>query len=226
MVSQPSIDEADLASAPLGDLAAGMLLATFQDAYRQEIGAEEDVHRTLPFFATALGFIVAALNYAAGQLPSWDNLSRSCPRGGGVPLNHHMLACDWPVMTAVALLVASAAFGIGTLAYLAAATRRRGYRRVGREPAQIERARDLLAFHASQGLAGNALDKAVLLDLRQQVLDDLAMAVSFNRDLTLSRYAFRARAVAFLLASLLLAMAATMLVLVIAKTGFLIRGMT
>ena len=45
-----------------------MLLATFQDAYRQEIGVEEDVHRTLPFFATALGFIVAALNYAAGQL--------------------------------------------------------------------------------------------------------------------------------------------------------------
>src|SRR5580698_7322344 len=37
------------------------LLATFADLYRQEVAAEEDVHRTLPFFGTALGIVVAAL---------------------------------------------------------------------------------------------------------------------------------------------------------------------
>ncbi len=220
------MSETDPVPASLGDRTAGMLLATFQDAYRQEIGAEEDVHRTLPFFATALGFIVAAINYAAGQLPTWDSLSRSCPRGRGILLNHHMLACAWPVMMAVTLLVVSAALGIGVLAYLAAATRRRGYRRVGREPAQLGRARDLLAYHVREGLKGDALDTAVHLDLRQQILDDLAAAVPFNRDLILSRYAFRARAVAFLLASLLLAMVATILVLMIAKTWLLMRGTT
>jgi hypothetical protein len=47
---------------PLTDKSAGILLSMFQDIYRQEVGAEEDVHRTLPFFATALGLIIAALN--------------------------------------------------------------------------------------------------------------------------------------------------------------------
>jgi len=32
----------------------------FADLYRQEIAAEEDVHRTLPFFATALRIIIGA----------------------------------------------------------------------------------------------------------------------------------------------------------------------
>ena len=52
---------------PLGDKSAGLLLSLFQDVYKQELGAEEDVHRTLPFFATALGLIVTALVFAVGH---------------------------------------------------------------------------------------------------------------------------------------------------------------
>ena len=33
---------------------ATLLLATFAELYRHEVGAQEDVHRTLPFFGTAL----------------------------------------------------------------------------------------------------------------------------------------------------------------------------
>jgi len=200
-----------------------MLLATFQHAYHGEIGTEEDIHRTLPFFATALGLVIAAVNYALGQLPGWDMVVRACPRGQGMLLQHHMLACIWPVLVATGLLVASAGLGVGVLAYLAAATRRRGYKRIGREPEQLARARDLLAYHAARGLQGAGLDDAVHLDLREQLLDDLAEAVTFNRDMTLSRYALRARAVAFLLASLLSALIATILILMTAKTGLLFR---
>lgn len=101
--------------APLGDRTAAMLLATFQDAYRQEISAEEDVHRTLPFFATALGLVIAAVNYALGQLPGWDVLVTSCPRGRGIFLNHHMIACIWPVLLATACLLVSAVLGMAVL---------------------------------------------------------------------------------------------------------------
>jgi hypothetical protein len=38
-----------------------LLLAIFADLYRQEIAAEEDVHRFLPFFGTAPGIVIGAL---------------------------------------------------------------------------------------------------------------------------------------------------------------------
>jgi hypothetical protein len=52
----------------------GFLLGIFADLYRQEVAAEEDVHRTLPFFGTALGIVIGALAYAAGRLPKWSDL--------------------------------------------------------------------------------------------------------------------------------------------------------
>ena len=52
------------------------VLAAFADAYRQEVGAEEDVYRTLPFFGTALGIVIAAIGYAAGRLTQWERRRR------------------------------------------------------------------------------------------------------------------------------------------------------
>ena len=52
-----------------------LLLTTFADLYRQEVGAEEDVHRTLPFFGTAWGIAIASLAYAAGRLPKWPDVA-------------------------------------------------------------------------------------------------------------------------------------------------------
>jgi hypothetical protein len=67
-LNEPSPED-PIETPPLGSESADVLLGMFQDFYRQEVSAEEDVHRTLPFFATALGLIIAALNYAASQLP-------------------------------------------------------------------------------------------------------------------------------------------------------------
>jgi hypothetical protein len=106
---------------PLGAKTAPILVALFQDVYRQEVGAEEDVHRTLPFFATALGFVIAAVNYSVGQLPSLDSLMKAYPSAAGGILNHHVLAHTWPVLLALCRLVPAAALGVGVLGFLAVA---------------------------------------------------------------------------------------------------------
>ena len=205
----------------LGPQAAVMLLAMFQDVYRQEVGAEEDVHRTLPFFATALGFVIAAINYAVGQLPGLAALAGvNAPLSGGL-LNHHVLARNWPVMLASFLLILAAALGVGVLGFLAAATGRQSYKRVGPETAQLARAEALQAYHAQLGLLGAGLDEAVGLDLRLQLLQDYADVIPYNRQLTRQRYTHRARAVLCLLLSLLFALLATMLALMGGRNGLL-----
>lgn len=210
--------------APLGPQTAPILLAMFQDVYRQEVGAEEDVHRTLPFFATALGFVVAAINYTVGQLPSLDAVTKAYPLARGGLLNHHVLARGWPIMLATFLLVLAAALGVGVLGFLAAATRRLSYKRAGPETVHLARAKALQSYHVQLGLAGDDLDEAVSLDLREQLLDDYADVIPYNRQLTLRRYTHRARAVSCLLLSLLFALLATMLVLATAKIGFLLKA--
>lgn len=93
------------------------MLATFAELYRQEIGAEEDVHRTLPFFGTALGLVIAALAYAAGHLPKWTDLTTN--RATIVFSASAILLC---------LAIIEAAF---VLFFVSKAIARREYRRIG-----------------------------------------------------------------------------------------------
>jgi hypothetical protein len=69
-----------------------LLLATFADLYRQEVSAEEDVHRTLPFFGTALGIVIGALAYAAGRLPKWPDVMAT---QGLSPLSQPAFCSAW-----------------------------------------------------------------------------------------------------------------------------------
>jgi hypothetical protein len=97
------------------------MLATIADLYRQEVGAEEDVHRTLPFFGTALGIIIGALAYAAGRLPKWSDLTAH--RG--------MIA-----FAAATVLLGLAVIEAGcVLVFISRAIARRDYRRIGPETA-------------------------------------------------------------------------------------------
>jgi hypothetical protein len=76
----------------LSEKGAGILLSMFQDMYKQELGAEEDVHRTLPFFATALGLIVTALVFAH------ESFALVGPRYGGLPgLDNHRPVVRVPI---------------------------------------------------------------------------------------------------------------------------------
>jgi hypothetical protein len=42
---------------PLGEKTTSVIFSLLLDLYRQEFGAEEDVHRTLPFFASLSGIL-------------------------------------------------------------------------------------------------------------------------------------------------------------------------
>ncbi len=99
-----------------------LLLATYAEFYRHEVGAEEDVHRTLPFFGTALGLVIGAIAYGAGRLPPWQEAQ---PK--------------WPFVLAAALLVLSLCEAGAVLFWLGRAIARRNYRRIGPEVACLLR---------------------------------------------------------------------------------------
>jgi hypothetical protein len=109
-----------------------MLLSTFADLYRQEVGAEEDVHRTLPFFGTALGIVIGALAYAAGRLPKWPDL----------PDGWHGKAA---FATAAAFLGLAVIEAGCVLFWISRAIARRDYQRIGPEAELRSRLTELLA---------------------------------------------------------------------------------
>lgn len=203
----------------LGDRTGTLLLSLFQDSYRQEIGAEEDIHRTLPFFATALGLVIAAITYVAGQLPTWETLRSACPASRERFFDMDLLACGWPRLLATVLVGLAAILGIAVIAFLAAATNRQAYLRAGPEAEHLNRAMQPQAFHLAHDLVEDVRDQAVAQDLREQLLADFARVIAINRGISLHRYRLRARAVNCLLLSLLCALTATILVVAVAKTG-------
>jgi hypothetical protein len=72
----PETPETPPAAEPLAmPETTALLLAAFADLHRQEVAAEEDVYRTLPFFGTALGIVLGARAYAGGRLPRWPDLT-------------------------------------------------------------------------------------------------------------------------------------------------------
>jgi hypothetical protein len=146
---------------PLGEKTATIILALLQDLYRQEVSAEEDVHRTLPFFATALGLILASLNYAATQLPSWPQVVAVCSTTKPPRLGWDMLPCAWPAALAAVCLVVVIVLSVAVLVFLGLATRKRSYTRIGPELDIIAGTREIHAFHVGQGAVADALDTLV-----------------------------------------------------------------
>ena len=168
-----------------------LLLATFAELYRHEIGAEEDVHRALPFFGTALGIVVGALAYAAGRLPRWPDAATPQSR-----------AAFW----LAGALLASAVVEAGcVLLFLSRAMARRSYRRVG--PEAVLRAK-----------AGPGRDPA--LDMKRVLLDSYTEITPFNRELNQSRQKFRALASSHLIRSLIWALGATTVIFMADKLGY------
>ena len=156
------------------------LLGTFADLYRQEVAAEEDVHRTLPFFGTALGVGVAALVYAAGRLPRWSDLTTTGGRGAFI---------------AASVLLVLSIFEAGcVLVWVSRAIARRPYQRIGPEPALRARLSELQAYYESQGTAADTPDAELVKDIRQVLLDSYTMVTPINRALTERRYRLRALA--------------------------------
>ncbi len=183
-----------------------LLLATYAEFYRNEVGAEEDVHRTLPFFGTALGLVIGAIAYGAGRLPPWQEAQ---PK--------------WSFVLAAALLVLSLCEAGAVLFWLGRAIARRNYRRIGPESAFRDRLAELHAYYEARGLDHAQIDTRTSEDLRQILLESYETVTPSNRLLNQRRYMFRALASSHLVRSLLWALAATTLIFVTDKIGLLIK---
>ena len=152
------------------------LLTTFREFYRQDVGATEDVHRSLPFFGTALGIVIAALAYAAGQLPKFFDIS-TC------------MARITFVISGVLLLLAVIEAAC-VLVWISLAIGRRDYQRIAPETALRERFEALRAYHGRQGLTGAPQDAAILQDTREVLLDSYAEVTPVTHRVNQERYRF------------------------------------
>jgi hypothetical protein len=180
---------------------------TFAEFYRQEVGAEEDVHRSLPFFGTALGLVIGALAYAAGRLPKWTEVA------------------DWrsvvAFLTSAAFLLLAVAEASFVLFWLFRAITQHRYRRIGFEKALMLRLDDLRRYYDKQGLAADRQDRALATDMRQALLDSYLTVTPLNREVNQERYRLRALAASHLVRSLIWALCATTIILVADKVGYL-----
>lgn len=190
----------------LSDTAA-LLLTTFADLYRQEIGAEEDVHRTLPFFGTALGIVIGALAYAAGRLPKWPDLADWWAKGS---------FCLASFCLAAAVIEAGV-----VLVYIARAILRRRYERIGPEPALLTRMAELQSFYDTQPIDDDDLDAQMVVDIRSDLLRSYSEVTPRNRRINELRYKLRSRAASNLVGSLIFALIATSLIFITDKLGYL-----
>lgn len=182
-----------------------LLLTTFADLYRQEVGSEEDVHRTLPFFGTALGIVIASLAYAAGRLPKWPDLTTD--------------RSQYAFYLAAALLALSVIEAGCVLLWVSFAIARRDYQRIGPEPKFKARLTELQAYYVGQGIAGDDRNTALLEDMRQLLVESYVAATPVNRTLNQQRYKFRARASSHLVRSLIWALSATSVIFLADKLG-------
>ena len=186
-----------------------LMVATFADLYRQEVGAEEDVHRTLPFFGTALGIVIGALAYAAGRLPKWTDL----PTDRAV----------WAFIVASTMLGLAIIEAACVLVFVSRAIARRDYRRIGPETALRTRLGELQGYYDGQGTVGGDQDDELVKDMRQVLLDSYTTVTPINRALNQRRYRFRALASSHLVRSLIWALAATTVIFMTDKLGYLPR---
>ena len=193
--------------APVPPQTVDLMLGTFADLYRQEVGAEEDVHRTLPFFGTALGIVIGALAYAAGRLPGVTDLTTS----------HAKMAFG-----VAAVLLALAIIEAGcVLVFISRAIARRDYRRIGPEMALRTRLVELQAYYDGLGTTGDDQDPELVKDMKQVLIDSYTTVTPINRGLNQRRYRFRALASSHLVRSLIWALAATTVIFVADKLAYL-----
>jgi hypothetical protein len=159
--SEPESDSAEAEPSTTPETTT-FVLGTFADLYRQEVAAEEDVHRTLPFFGTALGLVIASLAYAAARLPKWTDLAGNDYGRAAFAL-------------AAALLVLAIGEAVCILVFISRAISRRDYQRIGPEPALRTRMDEFEAYYSQQGIIGEDRDSAMAEDLRKTLLDSYTM---------------------------------------------------
>jgi hypothetical protein len=179
------------------------LLAVFGELYQQEVAAEEDIHRTLPFFATALGIVVGALGYASGLMPHMPALT-----------NLSALA-TFSLSTA---LLGLSAWDAGLVLYwLLQAVARREHLRIGPEVVLRATLNQRRAAHEANGTPPHQLDAELLNDMRQVLLENYCTVTPADREINRNRHLYRSRASRYLVKALMWALVATAVIFIAGK---------
>ena len=180
-----------------------LMLSSFAGLYRQEVAAEEDIHRTLPFFTTALGIVVGALGFAAGQVPPLPAMSNR----SGIVL---FAAC-------AGLLLLSVGEAVLVLYWLLRAVARREHRRIGPEVLLRNELDKRRAAHLAAGLTPHRMDALLLHEMRQFLLQSYREVTPGNRAINRDRHLSRGNAAKHLIRALGWALIASVTIFVAGK---------
>ncbi len=172
------------------------LEATLADSYRKEIDQEENVWRSLPFFAATLALQLAGL----AQVRDWAAIF------------------DGPTFVVALALLCLAGFAtFAALTFLAFSVWPADFRRVAREPVFSAYARSVrlaTAASASPGAGSERISQAALAVVKAALAEQYAFAVDSNRLLNEARAKWRTRAGLTTLVSVFAVLALVALVMV------------
>lgn len=166
------------------------------DAFKREFDQEENVVRSLPFFATSLGILASAVAFARPAL---------CP-----PVLQ-------PFSVAIYLSLVLLALAIITVFwFLFQAVKPRKFQYPMGERDLLHYAEQLSNFYASdeQDATPENLETAIVDDLRDAVTTQMATAAEASRTINFARLGSRAKALVALILTILLAFVVLALILI------------
>jgi hypothetical protein len=161
----------------------------FREAFRRELDVDENVARTLPFFAATLALEATLYGYILTRLPHPELTLLSLWLHG--------------------LLFVAAASAAGVLWTLFQAVRVREYRIPPKEIEQLAWAGQLKSYYEDQGLTPKTVEGRVAEQLRDRMILEFAEAVEHNRKANAPK--LRARALGFTLLTAMLFIAFLMI---------------
>lgn len=184
-----------------------LLYDVFAERYRQEMAAEEDLFRTLPFFATSLGVGVAGASFALSHMPVDLLIS---PQGKSTLGRVAALACALLVFLA-AILVCSCLFSL-----VAAVGARR-------QRVALSELRVLKEIRNNRAIQKKLLEK-------EQIVDDIRITFMINychvnesvRSTNDLRRNARSKAIVRLLVGFFITLVATFLIFIFEKLGIFV----
>lgn len=158
-----------------------------KDSFGRELEVNENIARTLPFFAASLAVAVPIYGYIAGRLP---------------PLAPSLMS-----VVLHGLLASGAGCGVMILWNLFLMVQLREYRIPPRESAQIEWMQALKAYFEDEGLTAATVDRKVTQQLRDRMIIEYAASAEHNREANAPKLRARASGVVYFSAMLTIAFA-------------------
>ncbi len=156
---------------------------TLADSYRKEIDQEENVWRSLPFFAATLALQLAALFQIIDKLPS---------------------PSSWAGVGSEFFLAAAAGSTLISLCFLAASIYPQKFDYLAREPLLLDYARNFLDYEQSAENHERQEPLSALIEIKTEISRQYARATDNNRQINKRRERWRSVAGLAALASVLM----------------------